>query len=92
MIVSLEDTKLYLRVDGDEENTLITDFIKASEDICEGILRKALSDFEEEVPETLRQAVLFCVGQFYEHRESIDVKLLTEMVRRLLFSYRIESW
>lgn len=91
MVVSLEDAKLYLRVDGDEENTLITDFIKASEDICEGILRSSLADFEE-VPETVRQAVLFCVGQFYELRENIDVKLLTEMVRRLLFSYRTESW
>jgi uncharacterized phage protein (predicted DNA packaging) len=91
MIVSLEETKTYLRVDGDAENTLITDFIRASEDICEGILRRSLEDFEE-VPETVRQAVLFSVGQFYEHRESLDVKLLTEMVRRLLFSYRSERW
>jgi uncharacterized phage protein (predicted DNA packaging) len=91
MIVSLEETKTYLRVDGDAENTLITDFIRASEDICEGILRRSLEDFEE-VPETVRQAVLFSVGQFYELRERIDVKLLTEMVRRLLFSYRSERW
>ena len=27
MVVSLEEIKLYLRVDGDEENTLITNFI-----------------------------------------------------------------
>jgi hypothetical protein len=91
MIVSIEETKTYLRVDGDAENTLITDFIRASEDICEGILRCSLEDFEE-VPETVRQAVLFSVGQFYELRESIDIKLLTEMVRRLLFSYRSERW
>lgn len=39
MILSLEEVKLYLRVDGDEENTLITNFIIAAEELCEGILR-----------------------------------------------------
>ncbi|MEG0729632.1 MAG: head-tail connector protein [Anaerovoracaceae bacterium] len=33
MVVSLEEAKLYLRVDGDEENMLITNFISTAEEI-----------------------------------------------------------
>ena len=57
MVISLEEAKLYLRVDGDEENTLITNFILASEEICEDVLRVKLSDFDT-IPEVIRQAIL----------------------------------
>lgn len=91
MVISLEEAKLYLRVDGDEEDTLITDFIKASEDICEGVLRFPLSDFED-LPETVKQAILFGTAQFFELRESLDTKLLIETIKRMLFAYRQEGW
>ena len=32
MIITLEEAKLYLKVDGDEDNTLITDLIKTLHD------------------------------------------------------------
>jgi len=91
MVVTLEETKKFLRVDSDDEDALITDFIKASEDICEGVLRFPLSDFEE-TPELIKQAVLFGVSQFYEFRESIDTKIVIETIKRLLFAYRKEDW
>ena len=91
MFVTLDEAKIYLRVDGEEENTLIIDFIKASENICEDVLRYPLSDFET-VPESIRQAILYSVGQFYELRETLDMKNLTEMIKILLFAYRKESW
>ncbi|MEA1961275.1 MAG: head-tail connector protein [Bacillota bacterium] len=91
MIISLEEAKLYLRIDSDDEDTLITSFILTAEDICEGILRFPLSTFET-VPESVKQAMLYIVAQFYELRESVDFESLTEMVRRLLFAYRQESW
>ena len=91
MVITLEEAKLYLRVDGDEEDTLITNFIKASEDICESVLRFALSTFEV-VPEVVKQAILFSTSQFYEQRESLDMTVLIETVKRLLFAYRNESW
>lgn len=91
MIVSLEEAKLFLRVDGDEENTLITQFVVSAEDICEGILRYSLSEFTI-VPETVKQAVIYGVSNMYEHRENFDVKSVIETMTRLLFSYRRESW
>lgn len=91
MILSVEEVKLYLRVDGDEENTLITKFILTAEDLCEGILRYPLSEFEV-LPETINQAVLYAVANMYEQRETFDVKAVIETMTRLLFSYRRESW
>lgn len=91
MIISLEEAKLFLRVDGEEENTLITNFIITAEEICEGILRYPLSEFTA-VPETVKQAVLYAVANMYEQRENFEVKAVIETMTRLLFSYRRESW
>lgn len=91
MVVSLEEVKLYLRVDGDEENALITNFITTAEDLCEGILRYPLSE-PTTVPETVKQAILFAVANMYEERETFDVKLVIEVMTRLLSAYRKDSW
>jgi len=91
MVVLLEEAKLYLRVDGDEENTLITDFIITAEEICEGILRCTISEFTT-VPETVKQAILYATANMYEQRESFEVKEVIETMKRLLFAYRVESW
>lgn len=91
MVISLEEAKLFLRVDGDEENTLITNFILTAEEICEGVLRYPLTEFIE-VPGPVKQAILFVTAQFYEQRETIDVQALIETVRLLLFAYRKEGW
>lgn len=91
MIILLEEVKLYLRVDGDEENTLITNFIIAAEELCEGILRYPLSELTK-VSETVKQAILFAVANMYEQRENFDVKSVIEVMTRLLFAYRKDSW
>lgn len=91
MSISLEEVKLFLRVDGDEENTLITKFIATAEDICEGILRYPLSDLNE-IPESIKQAMLYATANMYEQRENFDVKAVIETMTRLVFSYRKESW
>ncbi len=95
MITNLTATKLYLRIDHDEEDTLLTSFIETAEDICAGVLRYPLSDFLEgggTLPEPVEQAVFFITAQFYELRESLDIRTLTDTVVRLLFAYRFESW
>lgn len=91
MVVTLEEVKLYLRVDGDEENTLITNFILTAEEICEGILRFPLTDFTE-LPETIKQAIFYAVANMYEKRENIEMKEVLNVITRLLFSYRKEGW
>lgn len=91
MVLQLEEVKLYLRVDGDEENTLIIKFILTAEELCEGILRYPLSEFTT-VPEAIKQAILYGVANMYENREDFEVKGVLETLTRLLFSYRRESW
>ena len=91
MVVSLEDIKLYLRVDGDEEDTLISNFIKVSEDLVEGILRYPLSEFEV-VPDIIKQAIMYSVANMYEKREDYDAKEVIDIMTKLLFSYRKDEW
>ena len=71
MVVSLEEIKLYLRVDGEEEDTLISTFINVSEDLVEGILRYPVSEFEI-LPEIIKQAVMYSVANMYEKREDYE--------------------
>lgn len=91
MILELGEAKLYLRVDGDEENTLITNFILAAEEICEGILRFPISEFED-VPRTVNLAILYIVSNMYETREDFNIEDVLDVTKRLLFSYRKEVW
>lgn len=91
MVISLEEVKEYLRVDGESEDALITSFICSVQEMCEGILRYPLSELEV-VPETIKQAICYGVACFYEQREKVDTKEILEMMKNLLFSYRMESW
>lgn len=91
MILELGEAKLYLRVDGDEENTLIINFILAAEEICEGILRFTISEFEE-IPRTVNLAILYIVSNMYETREDFNIEDVLDVTKRLLFPYRKEAW
>ena len=91
MVVSLEEFKLYLRVDGEEEDTLISTFINVSEDLVEGILRYSVSEFEV-VPEIVKQSIMYSVANMYEKREDYDVKEVIDIMTKLLFSYSKDEW
>lgn len=96
MVVTLEETKLYLRIDSDEEDTLITNFIFTAEEICEDILRYPLTEFEE-VPKVVRQAVLYAVANMYEKREgtkneSDSILETIKVMKLILGNLRRESW
>ncbi len=91
MIVSLEEAKQYLRIDGDEEDTLITSFIITAEELCENILRYPLTELTV-VPEAIKQSILYAAAQFFEQRENVDIKAVVEIMTRLLFAYRREGW
>lgn len=100
MVITLEEAKLYLRIDGDEEDTLITNFILTAEEICEDILRYPLTEFEE-VPKTVRQAVLYAVANMYEKREgtyyyakneSGSISETIKVMKLILGNLRKESW
>ncbi len=91
LIVTLEEAKLYLKVDGDEDDTLISDCINAAEELCEDILRFPLTEFAE-VPDTVKQAGFYAIGNLYEQRETLDMKAMIDLLKRLLFAYRKDGW
>ena len=83
MIVTLKETKKYLRVDHDDDDAIIRKFIRAAETLCEGTLRKPV----EPLPIN-KVAALFAVAYLYEHRESADMDELTRMLRYILATER----
>ncbi len=87
-LITLEEAKAYLRIDGNEEDDLIARLIASSERLCLDILRK------EEPGETaaFKMAVLFSVAYLYEHREDADYHNLLLTLRSLLFGERKEAF
>lgn len=94
-MVSLEETKAFLRIDSSHEDALIISFIASAEDIVESVLRFPLSDFLADggtLPELVKTTVWYVVSQFHELRENVDVRKLAETVSLLLTSYRRKEW
>ena len=91
MIVTLEKTKQWLRVESNDEDALIESFITAAEDIVSGILRFPLYEMEV-VPEIIEQAIILAVSRLYEERESFDIAALMIALRGMLFAYREDTW
>lgn len=91
MIVTLDKTKQWLRVESNDEDALIESFITAAEDIVSGILRFPLCEMDE-VPEIIEQAVILAVSRLYEERESFDIAALMTALRGMLFAYREDTW
>lgn len=83
---TLAETKLHIRVDGDDEDAAITAMIEAAE--------AAVLDYldVDELPEAMpvHAAVLMLVGSLYENRESLTDRPLTgnPLFERLLNPYR----
>ena len=90
MIVSLAETKKYLRVDYTDEDTLIRKFIRAGSELVKNTLRKSEEDLE--VTATVRVAVLFAVAYLFEHREDADMEELTRSLRYMLSTEREASF
>lgn len=84
-MVTLDEMKQYLRVDFDDDDSLITDLIIGAVKLCKDICRV---DTEEELAEVenAKVAILYAVSYLYEHRENADHHQLTLSLRGLLFS------
>ncbi len=91
MIVTVEEMKNYLRVDFDDDDPLLKNFIAAGEKQCMDILRTdEMSDLEN-CPNG-KIAVMFTVAYLYEHREEADHHAMDLTLRALLFASRKEGF
>lgn len=88
MFVTMEEAKLYLKLDTAEEDSLVETLLSSSETLCLDILRKEAEEVDEKDTELLKTAMLFAVGYFYEHREEADHKALQQTLYYLLSSRR----
>lgn len=86
MIVGLDEMKGYLRVDFDDGNELIEQFIVTSENLCADISRLSVDEISK-IPSS-KIAVMYAVAYLYEHREDEDYHQLTISLRSLLEGVR----
>ena len=87
LIVTVEDMKQYLRVDHDDDDSLIEYLIKASEDRCMDIAREETRESFEAL-ENAKISVMYAVAFQYEHREDLNQNDLNLSLRALLFGER----
>ena len=96
-MLTLQETKDFIRLDGDDEDALVSSLIVTAKELVEETLRYKLMEFEE-IPETVHQAMLIVVGTLYEERQiakdksGVDIKETLDLVRRMLFAYRKEAF
>ena len=87
MMLSLDEVKLYLKVDQDNEDDIITGFILSAERMVVDILRSDTDTLVENQP-IIKIAVLYATAYLYEHREDADYHNLMLSLRAILFGVR----
>jgi len=88
MIVTIEDVKVHLRIQYEEEDDYLESLIRQAQAAAEDFCRV---EFEDEAPEPVRLAVLLMVSFIYENRDLPDkqVYLTTRMAfENLLYPHR----
>ena len=91
--LTLQEVKLFLRVDVADEDSYINLLILLASEMCRNYMRK---DIPDECPESIRQACLIIIGYFYENRgESLTgngKEPIPQVVYRLLDPYREDGF
>ena len=89
MSVTLEELKIYLRVDGNSDDGLIETLKDSAEELCTDILR---NDDLSVLYGTKygKAAVLYAVNYMYEHRTEADWSALKRSLRAMLSGARKE--
>ncbi len=84
--VTLDEVKAYLRIDGEEEDSLLATLISVAKSHCEDYLQAGLPI---DIPTPVKQAMLILVGHFYEQRGGENIP---KVVYDLLSPYRAHLW
>ena len=87
MIVTVDEMKNYLRIDFEDDDSLLENFITAGVKQCMDILRTDDENDLSDCPNG-KIAVMFTVAYLYEHREEADHHAMDLTLRALLFGSR----
>lgn len=87
MPVSLDEVKEYLKVEYNDEDTLLLTLIQAAQQLCEDVLRGPVS-----ADPVIKIAMLYAVGYLFENRACTDFTELTQMLKYILSSKRKEAF
>lgn len=86
-MITLEETKSYLRVDFDDEDEMIESLIQSSIKYSMDVTRVNSEEDLSKNPNG-KIAVLYMTAYLYEHREEADYSELNLTLRALLFGMR----
>ena len=84
--LDLAAVKVFLRIDGEEEDSLLAGLIPVAREHCENYLNASLPT---EVPTPVKQAQLLLISHFYEQRSG---ETIPPVVYALLAPYRNIHW
>lgn len=96
MLIDLDEIKSHLRIDGDEDNDLLSQYLLACIDDIELRTHRplisatdpdAICTSEENVPSIIKQYILVSIGDMYRNRENGQEKSLSTYFNHLLDAY-----
>ena len=86
-MITLKEARNYLRVDYEEDDSLIQNLLSTAKNLVMDVGRMDESALAEN-EETVRTAMLFVLGYLYENRSNPDYQKLTLNLRSILFAQR----
>lgn len=89
MIVSVDELKSHLRIQHDEEDSLLESLLLQAQATANDFCR---TEYDTEAPEPVRLAVLLMASHFYENRDNSDKAAFMTMqmaFHALLYPHRV---
>ena len=86
-MVTLQEVKQYLRIDFEDDDTLLLSLISTAKQLVMDVGRMDEERFSEN-EDVIRTAMLYTVSYLYENRNTADFSKLTLTLRAMLFAQR----
>lgn len=86
-MVTLQEVKQYLRIDFEDNDTLLLSLISTAKQLVMDVGRMDEERFSEN-EDVVRTAMLYTVSYLYENRNTADFSKLTLTLRAMLFAQR----
>ena len=84
-MVTLQEVKQYLRIDFEDDDTLLLSLISTAKQLVMDVGRMDEERFSEN-EDVVRIAMLYTVSYLYENRNTADFSKLTLTLRAMLFA------